>query len=284
MSKLVKNETGPAAHSGPSPAAWDAIAAGYDNYVTHTEEWLANEALGRAGLRAHHRFLDVAAGCGGLSLPAARLGAQVVATDWSPAMIERLRARARSEGLPAIDARVMDCHTLAIEDEAFDIVGSQFGVMLVADQPQALREMARVTRGGGRVLLIAYGPPADIEFLQLFTGALQAVDPGFSGLPSDPPPLEFQASDPGVLRQRLVGAGLRSVTVETVSERLAFGTGNELWDWILAGNPIPGRLIAGLSDEQRTDMRAVLDGMVRDAGGGGAAILSNPVHIGIGTR
>src|SRR6185503_14857855 len=112
--------------------------------------------------------LDVAAGPGGLSLPAARLGAKVVATDWSPAMIARLEARAREEGLADVSGRVMDCHALEIDDETFDLTGSQFGVMLVPDQPLALREMARVTRPGGRVLVIAYGQPAELEFLGFF--------------------------------------------------------------------------------------------------------------------
>lgn len=53
--------------------------------------------------------------------------------------------------------------------------------MLVPDQPQALREMVRVTRSGGRVLLIAYGSPTDFQALQLFIEALQAVDPDFEG-------------------------------------------------------------------------------------------------------
>lgn len=57
--------------------------------------WLGNEGLGRAELRAGMRFLDVAAGSGALSIPAARLGAQVLATDQSPVMIELLGARAR---------------------------------------------------------------------------------------------------------------------------------------------------------------------------------------------
>jgi hypothetical protein len=45
--------------------AWDRIAAGYDQFVTPTETWLANEALTRARLTSGERFLDVAAGCGG---------------------------------------------------------------------------------------------------------------------------------------------------------------------------------------------------------------------------
>jgi hypothetical protein len=92
----------------------------------------------------------------------------------------------------------MDCHALELPDGRFDVTGSQFGVMLVPDQPRALREMVRVTKPGGRVLVIAYGPPAKLEFLQVFISALKAVAPQFPGLPDDPPPLEFQVSDPDV--------------------------------------------------------------------------------------
>jgi cyclopropane fatty-acyl-phospholipid synthase-like methyltransferase len=82
-----------------SPEAWDAIAEGDDRHVAPTEADLAGEALDLAGLRKGERFLDVAAGTGGLGLPAARRGAEVLATDWSPAMIARFTARARAEGL-----------------------------------------------------------------------------------------------------------------------------------------------------------------------------------------
>ena len=74
--------------------AWEAIAEGYDEFVTPTHMSLGGEALVPAGLAAGLRFLDVAAGSGALSLPAARLGALVTATDITPAMIERLAGRA----------------------------------------------------------------------------------------------------------------------------------------------------------------------------------------------
>jgi len=105
--------------------------------------------------------------------------------------------------LAAAQSRVMDAHTLNFDDDSFDVTGSQFGVMLVPDQVGALREMVRVTRPEGRVVLIAYGDPARFEALQFFVAALQAVVPGFEGLPDDPPPLEFQVSDPDVMRARL---------------------------------------------------------------------------------
>ena len=67
--------------------------------------------------------------------------------------------------------------------------------------------------------MIAYGFPTELEFLQLFVGALKVVAPEFPGLPDDPPPLEFQVSDPGVLRRRLTEAGLKDVHVERTAER-----------------------------------------------------------------
>ena len=277
-------EAGTSEHAAP-PEAWDAIADGYDRYVAPQEVDLANEALRLVGLEPGERFLDVAAGPGGLSLPAARLGARVLATDWSPAMIEQFEARVREEGLRDAEGRVMDCRALDLPDSSFDVTGSQFGVMLVPDQPRALREMVRVTKPGGRVLVIAYGPPAELEFLHVFISALTAVAPGFPGLPDDPPPLEFQVADPAVLRQRLTDAGLKDVRVERTAERPAFASGQEMWDWVVCGNPIPGMLVADLSEDQQTRLRHVLDGMLRErVGANGRTVLTNAVNIGIGTK
>jgi ubiquinone/menaquinone biosynthesis C-methylase UbiE len=271
-------------HAAP-PQAWDTIAEGYDRYVAPQEVDLANEALRLAALQAGERFLDVAAGTGGLSLPAARLGAQVLATDWSPAMIERFHARVREEGLHDAEGHVMDCHALDLPDDSFDVAGSQFGVMLVPDQPRALREMVRVTKPGGRVLVIAYGHPTELEFLQFFVAAMKAVAPEFPGLPDDPPPLEFQVADPQVLRRRLTDAGLKDVRVQPTAERPAFTSGQEMWDWLYYGNPIAEMVVGDLTDQQRDTLRQVLGGMLRErAGDNGKAILTNTVHIGIGTK
>jgi SAM-dependent methyltransferase len=271
-------------HTAPVEA-WDAIAARYGEHVAPGEAELATAGLRLAGLQAGDTFLDVAAGTGGLSLPAARLGAKVLATDWSPKMIEHFNARASAEGLDA-EGRVMDCHALDLPDDTYDITGSQFGVMLVPDQEQALREMVRVTKPGGRVLLIAYGNPAEFEALHAFVSAAQAVEPEFEGPPEDEPLLEFQLADPGVFRQRLTDAGLRDVTVDTShQERITVNSGQQLWDWTIGGNPIPGALVADLTDGQRADIIRVLDGMVRErSGGNGPAVLTAPLNIGVGTR
>ena len=101
-------------------------------HVAPGEVSLATEALSLTGLKPGHRFLDVAAGTGGLSLPAAWLGAKVLATDWSPVMVACFEARVREERLSDAQGRVMDAHALELEDDSFDVTGSQFGVMLGA--------------------------------------------------------------------------------------------------------------------------------------------------------
>jgi ubiquinone/menaquinone biosynthesis C-methylase UbiE len=264
--------------------AWDSIATGYDRFVTPTHIGLGDEAVRRAGVGAGKRFLDVAAGSGALSIPAARLGAQVVAIDISPTMVERLAARAAEEGLADVEAQVMDGHALDFEDDTFDVSGSQFGVMLFPDLPRAVGEMARVTKPGGRVLLVVFGPPAQVEFLGFFIGAIQAVVPGFTGLPLDPPPLPFQVADPEKLRQALANAGLKDVSVETTTETLEFESGEQMWDWVVNSNPIGAMLVADLTAEQGAQVRGRLDAMLRERSGGSEpAVLTNVIHIGIGT-
>lgn len=264
---------------------WDNIAAGFDEFMTSKNIALAEEALRRVGLRSDMRFLDVAAGSGALSIPAARQGAQVLATDISPAMIARLEARARDEGLANLEARVMDGHALELDDDSFDISGSMFGVMLFPDLPRGLGELARVTRPGGQVLMVAFGPPPKVEFLGFFMGAMKAAVPGFTGFPTDPPPLEFQVANPETLRQRLAEAGLKDIRVETVNYQMEALSATHLWNAVTNSNPIGAMLVADLSEEQRGAVLQALGGMLLErSDGSGPAVLNNAVNIGIGTK
>jgi ubiquinone/menaquinone biosynthesis C-methylase UbiE len=272
-------------HLEQTRAAWNAIAAGYDRYVTEPGRQVAEDALLLAGLQPGMRVLDVACGSGAVSLPAARLGADVMAVDLSPVMIELLRTRARKLGISNLEGRVMDGHALDLSDDLFDIAISQFGVMLFPDLPRGLSEMTRVTKPGGTVVLVVYAAPATIDFLGFFLSALHAVVPGFTGLPDNPPPLPFQASDPDILRQHLTAAGLTDIRIEPGAEVLQFQTGHQLWDWVANSNPIAVMLISDLTTGQRTDVIQVLDEMLSDrAGESGIATLTNPVQIGIGTK
>lgn len=266
-------------------AAWDAIAADFDEFTTPMSVKLAEEALGRVEIRPGARFLDVGAGSGALSIPAARRGAQVVATDIAPAMIERLQARAHAEGLANLEARVMDGHALDLPDDRFDVAGSQNGVSILPDVKSGLAEMARVTKPGGHVLVVAFGPLPRAEFITFFIGAVQAAVPGFAGLPADPPPLPFQVAEPDRLRDEMAGAGLTDARVEPFSWEMAFESATHFWNVVTSSNPIGRMLVADLTSEQRRAVHDVLDGMLRERSGGGpAAVLTTAINIATGTK
>ena len=267
-------------------AAWDDLAPHYARTVTSTHKWLGGESLRRAELRSDMRFLDVAAGSGALSIPAARLGARVLATDLSQVMLDLLEQHARKEGL-AIETRAMDGHALEVEDDSIDMAGSQFGVMLFPDMPKGIREMVRVVKPGGRVLMNVLGNPRKVEFFSFLMRAIQSIRPEFTGPSMDPPPLPFQLQDAEKLRQELAAAGLKDVTVGTITETLEFRTGKELWDWQVSSNPIVETILGGLHlmSEERDAIRQTLEALVRErAGGGGPAVLTVPINIGIGTK
>lgn len=264
--------------------AWDRIAPGYDRLATPLSFRLSEEALQLVGLQPGMRFLDVAAGSGALSLPAARLSARVLAVDISPRMIERLEARAREEGLSDVEGRVMDGCALELDDDAFDVAGSQNGVSLFPDLPAGLRELVRVTKPGGRTVIIAFGSPESAEWLGFFLAAVQAVVPDFSGLPPDPVP-PFQMAEPETLRREMLAAGLAEARVEPLIWNMAFRDGAHLYDVATNSNPIGGRLVSEVTDAQRDDVRQVLDGMLRERSGGApGAVLACEMNVGIGTK
>jgi ubiquinone/menaquinone biosynthesis C-methylase UbiE len=265
-------------------SAWDALAAGYDEYVTPTHLPLANEALDRIDIRPGARFLDVAAGSGALSLAAARRGAQVLGTDISPGMVEGLNDNARRYGLVNLTGQVMDGHDLDLDDNSFEASGSMFGVMLFPDLPSGLSQMARVTKPGGKVLMVTFGSPAKVEFLGFFLTAVKRVVPDFAGLPMNPPPLPFQVSDPAKLQQAMNNAGLDAVQVETTTETLEFVSAEHLWNWVANSNPIGAQLTGSLSPDQAASVREVLDAMLQErSGGNGPARLTNPINLAVGT-
>ncbi|OMC43185.1 hypothetical protein A5745_17660 [Mycobacterium sp. IS-2888] len=107
------------------------------------------------GIRPGHRVLDVAAGSGNISLPAARAGASVVSTDLTPELLARSRARAAAAGL-TLDYREANAHALPFGDGEFDTVLSAIGVMFAPDHRRAAGELVRVCRPGGTIGLISW--------------------------------------------------------------------------------------------------------------------------------
>lgn len=263
--------------------AWDAIAPRFDEFITPHSMRNGEAILDRLDLGPGTRLLDVACGSGALAIPAARRGCDVTGVDIAPRMIECLQERAGAERL-GITGRAMDAHRLELPDDAFDVSVSLNGVTMSDRLGTALAEMARVTRPGGTVLVAAFGPLPEAEFLTTFVAGVRAAVPGFTGLPTSPPPPPFQLADPDVCARALSDAGLHDVTVDGVTWELPVGGGSDLWDEVTASNPLGAQMVAALDDGQRATVVEKLDGILRDRfGGDRGGVLHATVNVGSGT-
>jgi SAM-dependent methyltransferase len=108
-------------------------------------------------LHSTEKVLDVAAGNGNATLAAARRFADVVSTDYVPALLEEGRRRAEADQLP-VTFQVADAENLPFEDASFDVVLSTYGVMFAPNQERAASELLRVTKPGGRIGLANWTP------------------------------------------------------------------------------------------------------------------------------
>lgn len=150
---------------GGSGAMFDAIAARYDllNRILSLgidRGWRKQTAR---ALGAPERVLDLATGTGDLALEIARQHprARIVGVDPSRGMLE-IAKRKLGGSAGRIELREGDAQALPDEGASYDAVTIAFGIRNVPDRDRALREMARVTREGGRVAILELGEPRGI--------------------------------------------------------------------------------------------------------------------------
>jgi ubiquinone/menaquinone biosynthesis C-methylase UbiE len=197
----------------------------------------AAEALADAcAVSAGQEVLDVAAGDGNFALICAREGASVVASDISPGMVERGRARSEAEGFE-IEWVEADAEDLPFEDARFDCVGSVFGAMIAPRPRVVAEELFRIVRPGGTVGMTAWTKEG-------FTAELFAL--GRSYAPPSDQPLSDEWSVEENVRERFDGLAarfevqVREVMWEAESpEALVEMLGTSAPPWVAAKQNLP---------------------------------------------
>jgi SAM-dependent methyltransferase len=130
------------------------------------------------------RVLDVAAGSGNASIPAAFLGAHVTASDLTPELLDAGRRRAADAGVE-LDWVAADAEALPFADGSFDVVMSAIGVMFAPHHQAAADELVRVCRPGGTIGLLSWTPEGMLGALFRTMGPFAPPPPPGA----QPPPL-----------------------------------------------------------------------------------------------
>jgi ubiquinone/menaquinone biosynthesis C-methylase UbiE len=158
-------------------ATW--MSGNYETFAKYMEPG-ALEILASWQIAPGSRMLDVGCGAGQLTLPAARAGVQATGIDIATNSLEQARARARTEGLNA-QFDEGDAEQLPYPDASFDSVVSLVGAMFAPRPERVAAEFVRVTRPGGRIMMVNWTASGFVG--QMFKAVGKHVPPP-QGIPS----------------------------------------------------------------------------------------------------
>jgi demethylmenaquinone methyltransferase/2-methoxy-6-polyprenyl-1,4-benzoquinol methylase len=196
---------------------FDDVAEKYDltnDVLSLGQARLWRRAVARAvNARPAEKVLDLAAGTATSSMPFAATGAYVVPCDFSQGMLREGKKRH-----PWMPFTAGDATKLPFADGVFDAVTISFGLRNVQDTDLALRELYRVTKPGGRVVICEFSHPAWAPFRTVYTEYLmRALPPAARAVSSNPDAYVYLAEsirawpDQHALAERLQGAGWAQV-------------------------------------------------------------------------
>jgi ubiquinone/menaquinone biosynthesis C-methylase UbiE len=213
---------------------WDKAVHSYEQYWKRQLEPAQSRLLEMAALRQGERVLDVACGTGLVTLrAAARVGGAgaVVGTDIAENMVQRARMLATQQHIDQATFARMDAENLQVPDSVFDVAMCALGLMYVPAPLQAVREMHRVLRPGGRAVAAVWGQRACCGWAEIFP----IVD---ARVQSEVCPLFFQLGTQDTLLQTFQAADFKDVVSERLCTMLRYDTPEEAYGAAFAGGPV----------------------------------------------
>lgn len=192
---------------------WDRLAGRYDTIVRlfDTSYGRVRERLA-TDIEAGGRVLELAAGTGQFTLDLARVADSLVATDVSPAMVERLRQRVTDAGLDGVECRVMSAYAIEPPDARFDAIFCANALHVMDEPRRALAEFHRVLRADGVLVVPTFLHGVD-GFRRALSRSLSVVSPFVA----------HTRFDLAALKQTMVDAGFDVVHAEVMSGLFPLG-------------------------------------------------------------
>lgn len=257
---MVSSESSfdPVRYKATTAEQWQSAAEAWHRWGPTIDTWLgpATEALlAMTQVEAGSHVLDVASGYGEPALSAAeKVGptGSVLATDIAPNLLAFAESRAAERGLSNVETRVMDGEHLALQDASFDAVLSRVGLIYFPDQHQALSEMHRVLKPGGRVGAIVYSTPEHNQFFSIPVGIIRRRAQLPPPAPGQPGP--FSLGGPGVIEGAFERAGFSACEVRVTNAPLRMASAEECVRFERESFGALHQMLAGLADDERASV------------------------------
>ena len=173
------------ATTNPNKALWEK---GDFTQIAETMRESGEELVGKLGITEGMRVLDLGCGDGTTAVPAAQLGAEVLGVDIATNLVAAGNARAEELGLTNLSFQEGDASNLnELDDGAFDLVISIFGAMFAPKPFDVAKEMVRVTKPGGRIVMGNWIPndPTLVAQILKISAVLLSPAPGGLRQPGD---------------------------------------------------------------------------------------------------
>jgi ubiquinone/menaquinone biosynthesis C-methylase UbiE len=224
---------------------------GYEARIGRYGRSLAQAFIAAAGVQPGDRVLDVGCGSGALAAQlAARIGPSAV-TGIDPAESDVAQCAAR---VPGAEILVGEAEHLPFPRGAFEAALAQLVVGHLRDAEQAVREMARVTRGRGTVAACVWDFAEGMTALRAFWDAAAAVDA--AGAARFDQARTHPYSTPAELESLWQAAGLTDVGTAELTATAAYADFEDYWQPMLVPDGAPGRFLATIDEGARDTVRA----------------------------